>query len=82
MLRIPLSGSAIETPKNSGGDRVPAPIRTPKQLARESDSPREPISAKKVFDKGRYINLRGGFQTDLSAGRGRDGHFLDLREGF
>ena len=61
---------------------MPAPIGIPKQLARESDSPREPISAKKVFDKGRYINLRGGFQTDLSAGQGRDGHFLDLREGF
>jgi len=47
-----------------------------------ADSPRKPISAQTVFDKGRYVNLRGGFQTDLSAGRGRDGHFLDIREGF
>jgi len=59
---------------------VPAPIGTPKQLAGGADSPRKPISAWTVFDKGRYVNLRGGFQTDLSAGRGRDGHFLDLRE--
>ena len=35
-----------------------------------------------VFDKGRYVNLRGRFQTDLSPGRGKDGHFLDLWEGF
>ncbi len=52
MIRIPFSGSAIETPKNSGGDRVLAPIGTPKQLAGESDSPREPISAKKVAGGG------------------------------
>ena len=51
MIGIPLSGSAI----NSGGDCVPAPIRTPKQLAEGADSPRKPISASTVFDKERYF---------------------------
>ncbi|MCZ6562544.1 MAG: hypothetical protein O6948_06445, partial [Deltaproteobacteria bacterium] len=69
-----LFGFGHRDPKKSGGDRVPASIGTPKQLAGRADSPRKPISAQKVFDKGRYVNLRGGFQTDLSAGRGRDGH--------
>jgi len=45
MIRIPFPGLAIEPPENSGGVRVPAPIRTPKQLAGRADSPRKPISA-------------------------------------
>jgi len=54
MIRILFSGSAIET------------LRIP---AGTADSPRKPILARTVFDKGRYVNLRGGFQTDFSAGR-------------
>ncbi len=54
-----LFGFGYQDPENYGGERVPAPIGTPKQLAGRADSPGKPISAQIVFDKGRYVNLRG-----------------------
>jgi hypothetical protein len=55
MLRIPFSGSAIETPRI---------------LAVTADSPRKPVSAQTGFDKDCYVNLWGGFQANLTDGRG------------
>ncbi len=47
-----LFGFGHRDPKNSGGDRVPASIGTPKQLAGRADSPRKPISAFRELPKG------------------------------
>ena len=41
---------------------MPASIGTLKQVAEGADSPRKPISTEKVYNKGRYVNMRGGFQ--------------------
>ncbi len=74
MIGIPFCGSAHGDPKNPAGDRMPAPVWEPKAASVRSRFAKEPRFDQTVFDKGRYVNLRGGFQTDLSAGRGRDGH--------
>ena len=77
-----LFGFGHRDPKNSGGDRVPASIGTPTQLACEADSPRKPISAETVLDKGFYVN-RGAAsrQTSLPDEAGMD-IFLTLGKVF
>jgi len=39
-------------------------------MADEASRARPPNLEQKLSGKGRYVNLRGGFQADLSAGRG------------
>ncbi|MFB3061666.1 MAG: hypothetical protein ACE10C_09885, partial [Candidatus Binatia bacterium] len=55
MIGIPFWGSAIETPRTLPVTACQPPFGSCKQLAGGADSPRKPISAKTVVDKGRYF---------------------------
>jgi len=56
MIGIPFGGSAIETPRILPLAVCQPPFGSRKRLAGGADSPRKPISAQTVSDKGHYVN--------------------------
>ncbi len=64
-IEIPYYGLAHRDPENSGGDRVPAPIGTPKQLSGGSRLAKEPHFDQTVFDNGLLCQSEVDFQAEL-----------------
>ncbi len=64
MIGIPFWGSAIETPRMLPVTACQPPFGSRKQLAGGADSPRNPISAQTVSDKGHYVNPRSVFRAE------------------
>ncbi len=61
MIGITFGGSAIETPRILPLAVCQPPFGSRKRLAGGADSPRKPISAQTVSDKGHYVNSRLAF---------------------